>query len=84
MKENEAIEVLEGIETDYWLYETIYGGRQKKALKIAVSLLKQYAELGTVEELREAMEKQRAKKPIRVSNDRTDGCPICKREFYER
>lgn len=23
-------------------------------------------------------------KPIRVSNDRTDGCPICKREFYEK
>lgn len=23
-------------------------------------------------------------KPIRVSNDRTDGCPVCKREFYEK
>lgn len=22
--------------------------------------------------------------PSRVSNDRTDGCPICKREFYEK
>ena len=23
-------------------------------------------------------------KPIRVDHDRTDGCPICKREFFEK
>lgn len=23
-------------------------------------------------------------KPIRVNDDRTDGCPICGREFYEK
>lgn len=23
-------------------------------------------------------------KPIRVDDDRTDGCPICKREFFEK
>lgn len=39
-------------------------------------------------ECREAREKQTAKKPIRVdvghNGSSTDGCPICKREFYEK
>lgn len=50
----------------------------------ALEEIQQFYALGTLEELREAREKQRAKKPIRVSDDRTDGCPICKREFYEK
>ena len=31
-----------------------------------------------------ALEKQISKKPIRVSNNRTDGCPKCKTEYYEK
>ena len=31
-----------------------------------------------------ALEKQIPKKPIRVSNNRTDGCPKCKTEYYEK
>jgi len=32
----------------------------------------------------ESMERDVPVNPIRVSNDRTDGCPICKTEFYEK
>lgn len=32
----------------------------------------------------EALIKQIPAKPVRVSNDRTDGCPICKEEFYKK
>lgn len=46
-----------------------------------------YHEIGTVEECREARERQRAKKPIRIivgAHDSTDGCPVCKKTFYEK
>ncbi len=42
-------------------------GEQEEAIRIAIGIfeeIQQYRALGTVEELREAMEKQRAKKPI--------------------
>ena len=38
----------------------------------------------TFKSLIEAREKQIPKKPIRVSNSRTDGCPECKTEYYEK
>ncbi len=60
---------------------------EKRAHKIAVKhamKLEEYQKLGTVEELREARKKKKENKPIRVLNDRTDGCPICKRAFYEK
>lgn len=47
-------------------------GEQKEAMEIAIK----------------ALEKQISKKPIRVSighnGDSTDGCPVCKKEFYEK
>ena len=49
--------------------------------------LEQYRTIGTVEECREAREKQISQKPIRVmvgAHDSTDGCPVCKTEFYEK
>lgn len=40
------------------------------------------------QELQEAREEQTPKKPIRVdvghNGSSTDGCPVCKREFYEK
>lgn len=57
------------------------------AINLAITALEeiqQYRELGTVEELKEAKEKQNPKKTIRVLGDRTDGCPECQCEFYEK
>lgn len=48
---------------------------------------KEYEDIGTVEECREAREKQTPKKPIRIivgAHDSTDGCPVCKKTFYEK
>lgn len=48
----------------------------------------EYEAIGTVEECRKGREKQIANKPIRVdvghNGSSTDGCPVCKREFYEK
>lgn len=64
MKPEEAIEILEEIkELDNTLYA--YSDIYMKALETAISALKevqQYREIGTVEECREAAEKQRPKK----------------------
>lgn len=68
MTENEAIEVLKDFDKQAsakadGAYQTAIG---EMACKVAISALEeiqQYRALGTVEELREAMEKQRAKKP---------------------
>ena len=54
----------------------------EKAFDTAISALQeiqQYREIGTVEECREAMEKQRAKKPV-LRNDNgklRKSCPVC-------
>lgn len=53
-----------------------------EALNMAISALKeiqQYRSIGTVEEFREAREKQKPKKPV-LSNDNgrlRKGCPVC-------
>lgn len=59
----------------------------KNLLKKRENILNKYYEIGTVEECREARERQRAKKPIRIivgAHDSTDGCPVCKKTFYEK
>ena len=60
----------------------------KNLLKKRENILNKYYEIGTVEECREAKERQAPKKPIRVdvghNGSSTDGCPVCKREFYEK
>lgn len=40
--------------------------------------------LTVADEITKALQKQISKKPIRVSNNRTDGCPKCKTEYYEK
>lgn len=73
MTENEAIEIL---------HENLQQGNLILALDIArksINELQQYQAIGTVEECRNAMEKQKAKKPI---NDTAFGiCPNCHNEF---
>lgn len=66
MTENEAIDILGEFQTDKIVLEMYYGECHEKALLMAISALEeiqQYRSLGTAEELREAMEKQRVKKP---------------------
>ena len=62
---NEAIEILEEIELmDDSIYA--YNSAYMEALEMAISALKeiqQYRAIGTVEECREAVEKQKPKKP---------------------
>ena len=63
----EAIEILEEVkELDDTLYA--YNAAYMEALEVAISTLKevqQYREIGTVEECRDAVEKQKPKKPHR-------------------
>ncbi len=73
MTENEAIEKLQEkyMDSEYYFaendeYEKDFDEDLHQAYEIAICALKeikQYWALGTAEELREAMEKQRAKKP---------------------
>lgn len=52
-----------------------------KCLVNALEVNQQYMEIGTLEELRDAIEKQRAKKPIQITSTKKDGkigkCPSC-------
>lgn len=52
---------------------------------LALEEIQQYRALGTVEELREAREKQRIKEPLiqRVSKGIIYKCPCCKKIFAE-
>lgn len=84
MKPEEATEILEEIkELDDTLYA--YSDIYMKALETAISALKeiqQYRKIGTVEECREAMEKQKAKKPklnykSKFFGKATYTCPKC-------
>ena len=67
MTPEETIEILEEVkELDNTLYA--YSPAYMEALEVAISTLKevqQYREIGTVEECREAVEKQKPKKPHR-------------------
>lgn len=54
------------------------------ALNISISSveeIQQYRTIGTVEECREAREKQRAKKPILNENSNVMFCPVCERKI---
>lgn len=80
MTENEAIEALRLINTSrvhpFYRWEEMAEVRD-----IAISALKetqQYREIGTVEECREAVEKQKAKKPEVIDQDfNYYKCPVC-------
>ena len=73
MVEKEAMEII-----DFWrdLYKP---KKAQEALEMAITALKevqQYREIGTVEECREAREKQIPKKPIK-DKWKHDCCPSC-------
>lgn len=72
MKENEAIEIItNAVQTENMTVE------QDKALSVAQKVfeeIQQYRAIGTVEECRKAVEKQKAKKPIRID---MCTCPNC-------
>ena len=87
MTEREVIEILRN---NFPKTCKMVGGRYKggfddiecefgKALLLSISTLQeiqQYRAIGTVEECREAMERQRAKKPVEYE-DNYYGCPSC-------
>ena len=92
MTPEEAIEMLRGMQNkkvDYaemvcapafaYGYEYVYPEPEDYAIEEAVKALKevqQYREIGTVEECREAMEKQKAKKPVKDKYHH-NCCPNC-------
>ena len=94
MTENEEIKkVINGLNfLKEKLYNGIYADRLD-CIDYAISALKevqQYREIGTVEECREAVEKQKAKKPLLVSKKEKimEGdyvrviCPTCGEEIF--
>ena len=81
MTENEAIEALRLINTSR--VHPFYSWEEMAEVRdIAISALEeiqQYREIGTVEECREAVEKQKPKKPV-LRNDNgklRKSCPVC-------
>ena len=77
MTVQEAKEILEYYEKQEWFFEKDQPA--KNAFSIAIKCMKeveQYRALGTVEELKEAREKQVAKKPIEYE-DKYYACPRC-------
>ena len=57
---------------------------QEKSYEVAITALKeiqQYREIGTVEECREAVEKQNAKNIIRIAGRYPYKCPTCNRKL---
>ena len=92
MTENEAIELLKGMQSpleDYaelvgapafaYGHKYAYPDPQDYAIEEAIEALKeiqQYREIGTVEECREAVEKQKAKKPVK-DKYHCNCCPNC-------
>lgn len=83
MTENEAIEEIMG-----WTCALLRMGSectfetadaQEMAIK-ALEEIQQYRKIGTVEECREAVEKQKPKKPIDrfTGNEWTCECPVCR------
>ncbi len=79
MTPEEAIEILEELASELWR------DKYKMAMKTAIKALeevRQYREIGTVEECREAVEKQKEKKPRRNYKPKFFGratytCPRC-------
>ena len=82
MTENEAIEALRLINTSR--VHPFYSWEEMTEVRdIAISALKeiqQYRKIGTVEECREAVEKQKAKKII-IRNWSSTFCPTCGHEL---
>ena len=95
MTPEEAIEMLRGMQNkkvDYaemvcapafaYGYEYVYPEPEDYAIEEAIKALKeiqQYREIGTVEQCREAVEKQKPKKPV-LRNDNgklRKSCPVC-------
>lgn len=81
MTEKKAIEVLKRkYMPRYMCLNSGECKRHNKAISKAISALEeiqQYRALGTVKELREAMEKQRAKKPVTYLETNRADCPVC-------
>lgn len=81
MTEQEAIEIMEEVKAlDDSLYA--YDPAYMEALEIAISASKEvqrYRKIGTVEECREAVEKQKPKKSVlRNDNGKSrKSCPVC-------
>ena len=87
MTPEESIEILEEVkELDDTMYA--YNPAYMNALDMAIEVLKeiqQYREIGTVEECREAVEKQN-QKPLDFYGDSEDGkllCPSCGNDLWE-
>lgn len=82
MTEQEAIEIMEEVKSlDDSLYA--YDPAYMEALEIVITALKevqQYRAIGTVEECREAVEKQKPKKII-IRNWNPTYCPTCGHEL---
>ena len=79
MTEQEAIKFLTG-----YLDSVVYKEKCVEAHKLAIKALEEiqkYRVIGTPEECRQAMEKQKAKKPIQITSTKKDGkigkCPCC-------
>lgn len=97
MTENEIIDFLEdeinGLEEQKYgelgeiaakVFKEINGDERIKVFKAAISALKkiqQYREIGTVEECREAVDKQKPKKIIRIAGRYPYKCPTCNRKL---
>lgn len=76
MTENEAIEVLNNFDMQVsakadGAYQSTIGEMACKVAIKALSEIQQYQAIGTVEECREARERQRAKKPILCMNEQS-------------
>ncbi len=81
MTENEAIKVLTDKNTDISTSkcDDVAWRRLQPAVNVAITALKEiqkYRALGTVEELREAREKQRVKTPYIWGDGYSDGYPV--------
>ena len=90
MTVQEALKILHGEtrEDALYIYDRedrpyILAEAERMAIK-ALEEVEQYRALGTVEELKEAREKQIPKKPILVKNDIANfhNCPNCEMIFY--
>lgn len=92
MTENEAISRMRyRVDTATHIIGKGVDGKAYEDMEMAIKALEeiqQYRAIGAVEECREARERQRGKKPIRINvghnGSSTDGCPVCKRDFYEK
>lgn len=94
MKDSEALEILREkyMDMEYYFaendcYPEGYDAEYQEAIAEVVKKLSEYSKIGTVEECRAAVEKQREKKPMNIRLLETSGihcgvCPICKNPVY--